>query len=110
MATALELINKRNEKTNIFIIEIGMNEAIKESPAYLWNYEPKKSSSYEMYEGVVISAPDYNTANTVFLDLLRKDTDNTYLYEGTEWYCRCEGSDFYPGREDKVVLAAYIHP
>ena len=109
MADCLTLINKRNDTINVFVVPVGMQplpNAGDPEKKYLWSFHTKHAMAVGLYEAIMLSASDKLTAYKLFLELLRRDSDKSYRYEGIQWYCTCEGEDNYPEREHAILIAA----
>jgi hypothetical protein len=109
MADFLTLLNKRNDKINVFVTPTGMMplpNAGAPDKRYLWSFHTKHPMQTGLYEGIILSAADKLTAYARFLEVLRPNTDHTYHYEGVQWYSTCEGEDNYPERQHAVLIAA----
>lgn len=109
MADYLTLINKRNDKINVFVVPVGMQpiaNAGDPDKKYLWSFHTKHAMDVGLYEAIMLSASDKLTAYKLFLEQLRHDSDKSYHYEGIQWYCTCEGEDNYPNRENSIMIAA----
>lgn len=108
MADFLTLLNKRNDKINVFVVPVGIIpiEGYDDNKKYLWSFHTKHAMNTGLYEGIILSAANKNAAYVLFLEVLRRNSEKSYHYEGVQWYLTCEGEDNYPTREHAVLLAA----
>lgn len=109
MADSLTLINKRDDKINVFVVPVGMipiANAGDPDKKYLWSFHTERAMDVGLYEAIMLSATDKLVAYKLFIEQLRHDSDKSYYYEGVLWHATCEGEDNYPNREFPILIAS----
>lgn len=110
MSTILEFIDAKGNKHNLTVTSLSRDD-LPEDRTWLWKYEAKARMGHDMVEGVILSAPNYAQANEHFIANLLRMTPayNRADYAGTKWEARVEGEDYFPEREDPILMTDFLH-
>lgn len=78
---------------------------------WLYKYSTEESLGHDMVHGVLLSAPNFEQANKVFIDRLVKKTPgyNIREYSCSKWQAVIEGEDYSPERDDPVLMTDFLN-
>lgn len=110
MSTIIEFTDKKNKSYNLTVTS-STRDDLPTDRTWLWKYEVKGRIGHDMVEGVILSASNYAQANEHFIaTLLRMTPDYNHAdYAGTKWETRVEGEDYFPEREDPILMTDFLH-
>jgi hypothetical protein len=110
MSTVLDIVDSDNVIHRITVTSHS-REDLPEGRTWLWKYEASDITDHDMVNGVILSSESFDEANRIFIDHLHRTTPHYNIpnYVGTKWIARIEGEDYFPEREDPILMTDYIN-
>lgn len=107
---ALEIMDANNNMHRLTVEHISCDN-FRCGKTWLYKYSTDDSLGHDMVYGVMLSAPNFEQANQVFIDELVKKTPwyNISDYSGSKWEAVIEGEDYSPDRTDPILMTDFLH-
>lgn len=101
----------RDRSNTGYALNVSRLNELPSGKTWLWKYAAKVNMGFDVVRGVIISACTFEEANERFIKVLLDETPNSNLceYDESEWAASVEGEDWFPERDNPVILVDYLH-